>query len=423
MTVKAGSIITVAGQTVLQRLQTQGLTNAKIPIDTIREIGNDLVVDKVPTEPDFTFSLESLSVDCSIEAIIHGEKSTGPAPSQGAGQSDPVGTEYPWQSAEAFTLVSPWKDPQSYASGNVLGGHLIPGYFPQKLSYKFGVTENAMCTAEIRGGMFYYGAFAPTEDTFIGNGTITTFTTAEPAVEFRRGGAGGTTFKTALGVLVNGVWQVEGEDYATSGGGPASSATPVAVTFAIAPAAAADVRIAYYTTNAHSYPDTVHESALVLPGAVRGRNVCLSVASGGAGTWQRVYGIQTFTLDASFDITPERELCNDELIGFTVNSTDCTGSITMHAKEAAAFFAFLHQMTAVDTTEEVIGWLNLNPLRVKLEIMDPSNPGSVLKTLYVPDARFDIPGTPAKANAVVDFALDYESITGTYSAFKGATTI
>ena len=73
MTVKAGDIVTVAGQTVLQRLQTQGLTNAKVPVNTIREIGNGLVVDKVLGEPDFTFTLESLAVDCSIEAILHGE--------------------------------------------------------------------------------------------------------------------------------------------------------------------------------------------------------------------------------------------------------------------------------------------------------------------------------------------------------------
>src|ERR1700745_1465052 len=113
MTVKAGSIITVAGHTVLQRLQTQGLNNVKIPINTVHEIGNDLVVDKVPQEPDFTFSMEALSVDCSIEAILHGEGAQGSGVAQGAGQSDPIGTEYPWQSSQAINIASPWKDPLS----------------------------------------------------------------------------------------------------------------------------------------------------------------------------------------------------------------------------------------------------------------------------------------------------------------------
>lgn len=420
MTVKAGSIITVAGQTVLQRLQTQGLTNAKIPINTVREIGDDLVVDKIPMEPDFTFSLESLAVDCSIEAILQGKVATGPSPEQGAGFADPAGTEYPWANAQSITITSPWKDPQSYGSGNVIAGHIIPGFFPSKLSYKFGVTENAQTTAELRGGQFYYGSFAPTEDVFTGDGTTKSFTTTEPAIEYRIGGVLGTTFKSGLGVLVNGVWMVEGEDYTESAGGNASAATPLTLVFNVAPGDGDSVRIAYFTTNAHSYPDAVHESALVMPGAVRGRNICLSVASGGSLSWQRVYGIQSFTLDAAFDLTPERELCNEELTGFTVNGTDCTGAVTMHAKDVAAFFSFLYQMTGVSTSEEVVGWLNLNPLALKVEIMNPSNPGAVLKTLYCPDARFDIPATPAKVNAVVDFSFDWESITGTYSAFKGA---
>jgi hypothetical protein len=424
MTVKAGDLITVAGHTVLQRLQTQGLSNVKIPIDTVREIGNGLVVDKVPMEPDFTFGLESLAVDCSIESILHGGVSTGPAPSQGAGQADAIGTEYPWASCESINICSPWKDPLSYASGNVNAGHLIPGYFPQKLSYKFGVTENAMETAELRGGMFYYGEFAPTEDVFAGVHGTQVYTTSEPAVQYRNGGVLGTTFRNALGVMVNGVWMVLGEDYSESGGGPAGSNTDVAVTFTGYVVQTGDnIRIAYFTTNAHAYPDTVHESALVMPGAVRGRNCCLSVASGGAMTWQRVYGVQTFTLDAAFDITPERELCNDELTGFTVNGTDVTGGITLHAKNSQAFFNFLYQMTGVSVATELVGWLNLNPLRIKLEIMDPASPATVLKTLYISDARFDIPGTPVKVNAVVDFSMTYESITGTYSAFKGASGV
>lgn len=425
MTVKAGSIITVAGHTVLQRLQTQGLTNVKVPINTVHEIGNDLVVDKVPQEPDFTFALENYAVDCSIEAILHGRSATGPAPNQGAGQADAVGTEYKWEESQMINIVSPWKDPQSYSSGNVVAGHLIPGYFPQKLSYKFGVTEDSAQTAELRGGMFYYGMFAPTEDVIVGSGGTQAYVTAEPGVEFRKGGVLGTTFKNALGVLVNGTWMVEGEDYNTTGGGTPGSNTVVTVTFTDnRPIADGDViKVAYFTTNAHSYPDTVHESSLVLPGAVRGRNICLSVASGGAETWQRVYGVQTVTLDASFNITPERELCNDELVGVTVNSTDTTGAITLHAKDINSFFTFLKQMTGLDTRNEIVGWLNLNPLRVKIEIMDPRNPGTVLKTLYVPDAIFDIPGTPARANAVVDFSMTYESLTGTYSAFKGAAAV
>ena len=420
MTVKAGQIITVAGHTVVQRLQTQGLGNARVPINTIREIGNNLIVDQVPGEPDFTFSMESLAVDCSVESLLHGGFSTGSAATQGAGQADPAGTPYDWSTCQAINICSPWKDPTTYSSGTVNAGHLIPGYFPQKISYKFGVTENSSLTAELRGGSFFYGnGFAPTEDVFTANGSATVFVTANPAVQYRRGGALGTTFQNVFGVLVNGFNQVEGEDYTVSGGGaaPGSVAT---ITFITAPANGAQIRVAYFTSAATAYPQAVAESALVLPGAVRGRNIKLSISSAAIGAWQQVYGVQTFTLDASFDITPERELNNDEIIGFTVNSTNVTGGMTMHAKDKNAFFTFMQLMTGVNSAQELIGWLNMSSMRLKLEIFDPRNPGSVLKTLYVSDARFDIPATPARVNTVVDFAFQFASLSGDYIAYKGA---
>jgi hypothetical protein len=421
MTVKAGQIVTVAGHTVVQRLQTQGLGNARVPINTIREIGNNLVVDKVPGEPDFTFAMESLAVDCTIEAILHGQVATGSAASQGAGQADAPGTAYDWSTVQQVNITSPWKDPQSFSSGVVNAGVLVPGYFPQKLSYKFGVTENASQNAELRGGSFFYGnGFAPTEDVFTGDGSTSAFVTSEPAVQYRRGGALGTTFQNVFGVLVNGVQQVEGEDYTVAGGG-ASPGTDATITFLNgAPANGAKIKVAYFTSNAHAFPQAVSESALVLPGAVRGRNVKLSMSSADVGSWQQVYGVQTFTLDAMFDITPERELNNDEIIGFTVNGTDVTGTVTMHPKDKDAFFNFLQNMTGVNTRDEVVGWLNMSTMRIKLEIFDPRNPGSVLKTLYVSDARFDIPATPARVNTVVDFSMEYGSLSGDYTAYKGA---
>lgn len=422
MTVKAGQIVTVAGHTVIQRLQTQGLGNARIPIATIREIGNDLVVDKVPQEPDFTFALESLAVDCSIEAILHGEVATGSAVTAGAGQADPVGTAYPWETSQSINITSPWKDPQTFSSGTVTAGHLVPGYFPQKMSYKFGVTENAMQTAELRGGSFFYGnGLAPTEDLYTAGGG-TDFVTTEPAVEYRRGGAGGTTFQVVFGVLVNGVNQVEGEDYTVTGGG-AGAGSVATVSFITAPASGAKIKVAYFTSNAHAYPNAVHESALVMPGAVRGRNIRVGLSSAAvdnaAAVWMHVYGVQTFTLDAAFDITPERELDNDEIIGYTVNGTDTTGGMTVHAKDKDAFFKLLKMMTGVNTDQEVLGWLNMNTVLVRCDILDPRNPGSVLKSLRVADARFDVPATPARVNAVVDFSMEYGSLEGTYVAYKG----
>src|SRR3954462_3846483 len=98
MSIRAGSIVTVAGRHVVDRLQSAGLGN-QVPIETIREIGNDLVVDKVPGDPDFTFSMQSWDVTTDLMAFLHG-KIGNQLVSQPPGYSDPAQTEYRWEDCQ-----------------------------------------------------------------------------------------------------------------------------------------------------------------------------------------------------------------------------------------------------------------------------------------------------------------------------------
>jgi hypothetical protein len=272
MSVHAGTIVTVAGRTVLQRVQSSGLGNVTIPKDTIREVGNELVVDKVPQEPDFTFTLESLDVSCDIEALLHGKRGDGGGGgSDGASENDPDGTEYPWETSEAINVASPWKDHATGSAGHVAAGHLIPGFYPTSIAYRFGVTDNAQTTVELAGGAFYYGEFAPVEEQqTVAGGTVTS---SDPAIRYRKGGAAGTTFKSVFGVISKGKMLIEGYDYNVAGGA-AAPGSPVTLTFT------ARVRC---RQRRHGAPRVLHVGlaglpaaaftapTLVLPGAVRGR--------------------------------------------------------------------------------------------------------------------------------------------------------
>lgn len=421
MSIQAGTILHVAGRTIIQRLQTAGLGAVTIPIDTIREIGNLAVVDKVPTEPEFTFTMESLDVTTELEALLHGAVSAaGYASGAAAGLVDADGTVYDWSTVQPINILSPWKDPTTASAGVVKAGHLIPSYFPTRIRYRFGVTENASQTVELGGGSFYYGKFAPFEDSFAGDGATAAFPTTLPAVDYRKGGVGGTQFRVVFGVLVNGVYQIEGQDYTVTGGGLGGAAAVATVTFTVAPAAGAVVKVAYFTTTQQSYADNVHASSIVMPGAVRGRNICVSIAPAGSSNWVRLHSVQTVELEATQTTQIERELCNDTDIGRSILGIDCKGNIVTRASTLDAFYVLLGQVTGLDTTQEVVGWINRNPVRLKIEIQNPRNTGQILKTLYVPDAIFDIPGTPAKVNTATDFTLNFEALTGDYQAIKGA---
>src|SRR4051812_44551339 len=175
MSVHAGSILTVGGANVIDRIQSAGLGDATVPVETIREVGNQLVVDKIPGEADFTFTLESLDVSTDVMAWLCGKVGAQAEPAGAPGAADAAGTEYKWLDCSYVNVVSPWKDPVNDTAGNIVAGHLIPAYYPTRVRYAFGVTDFATQTVELGGGAFYYGKAAPVEEFAVGDGTITAF--------------------------------------------------------------------------------------------------------------------------------------------------------------------------------------------------------------------------------------------------------
>lgn len=411
MSVHAGNILHVGGNNVIDRIQSAGLGDVRVPTEVIREVGNREVVDKVPGDADFTFTLESFDVSTEIEALLQGKVgSAGSAAAPGA--ADPDGTVYDWSTTQAINIPSPWKDPATGSAGVVEAGHLVPGYYPTRIRYRFGVTDNATQEVELSGGSYYYADGAPVEQSFIGTGAQTAFATTDVAIPHRKGGAQGTTFRSVFGVMVDGVLSIDGVDYTQS---PSNTAAPgvATVTFTTAPASGAVVKIAYFTNVQKSYPQAVHASTIVKPAAVRGRNVCVYI--NGA----KVGGVQQFELEASVEGEVTREFCNEEIIGREVNGLDCNGSVTIRAKDKDAFINLLSTITGVAATE-VFGYLNQNAVQLEVQIQNPKNPAAILKTLYIDDAIFGIPGTPARVNTPIDFQLRWESRSGTYDAIKGA---
>jgi hypothetical protein len=416
MSVHAGTIIHVGGNNVIDRIQSAGLGDVNVPTDVIREVGNELVVDKVPGDPDFTFTMESFDVSTEWEAFLTGEVGgTGSAAAPGA--SDPDGTVYRWTDMGFVNIPSPWKDPQTGSGGVVVAGHLIPGYYPTRLRYHFAATENSTQTAELSGGSFYYGGGAPVEQFETGDGATTAFVTDDPALRYRRGGAEGTSFRRVFGVIVDGVLQTPDVDYTLTDTTPGATATPTTVTFTTAPATGADIRFVYFTNAAKSYPQPVHASSLIKPAAVRGRNICAFLGSGGAR--QKIGSVQTLDIECTVDSEIERELCNEEPVGRTINGTDVTGTLVVRSKNAQAFLDLISKITGVPTGE-VYGFINTWGVPLEIQIQNPKNPAEVIKTLYIDDAVFQPPGTPARVNTPTDFSLALSSKSGQLEVYTGA---
>jgi hypothetical protein len=412
MSVHAGSIIHVGGQNVIDRIQSAGLGDVRLNMETVREVGNREVVDKVPGEPDFTFTMESWDVSTSQEAFLIGKLGSA-ASASSPGASDPNGTTYDWLDmvGRCVNIPSPWKDPTSGSAGNVEAGHLIPGYYPTRIRYRFGVTDNATQEVELAGGSYYYHESAPREEYWQGTGAQVNFVTTDPAIYYRKGGAAGTLFRSVFGVIVDGQLQTEGVDYTVTGGAadPGSAAT---ITFAEAPEGGAEIRAAYFTSAAKAYPQTVHAAVTVTPGAVRGRNIHVYIN----GT--KVGSIQTAELEGTVEGEVERELGTEDPSGRVVNGTDCRGSLSVRSRDRDRFFDLLQVVTGV-ARNEVYGWFNENEVDLQIRIENPKAPGTIIKTLWVADAKFQPPGTPARVNTATDFSFNFESVNGSFKAVKG----
>jgi hypothetical protein len=416
MSVHAGTILHVGANNVIDRIQSAGLGDVRLPMETIREVGNREVVDKVPGEPDFTFTMESLDVSTSTEAWLTGAIG-GEGSASAPGAADANGTAYDWLDmvGRCVNIPSPWKDATSGSAGNVEAGHLIPGYYPTRIRYRFGVTDNATQEVELSGGSFFYGEYAPVEQFETGDGSTTDFATDDPAIRYRRGGAGGTVFRSVFGVIVDGELQVEDIDYTVTGGAvdPGSTAT---IAFEEAPVNDADIRFVYFTSVAQAYPQSVHASVNVTPGAVRGRNIHVYMDAGDGLT--KIGGVQSAELEGTVDGEAERELGSEDPVGRVINGTDARGSLTVRSRDAEAFFDLLALVTGV-ARDEIYGWFNENEVELQIRIENPKSPGTILKTLRIADAKFQPPGTPARVNTATDFVFNFESVNGSFQSIKG----
>src|SRR5688500_17092014 len=98
MSVRAGEIVHVGGNSVLNRLQSAGLGDVRVAPEIIREVGNPNIVDKVPGDPDFTFSIETFDVSIEPEAWLAGEHDTGAGE---PGSAAAAGARYRWKDMRA----------------------------------------------------------------------------------------------------------------------------------------------------------------------------------------------------------------------------------------------------------------------------------------------------------------------------------
>lgn len=407
MAIKAGELLHVGNAVLLDRLQSGGPGNLNIPIERIYELGNYETVEITRDIPDLTFSLESLDASAELEALLTG----------GDFGADPAGTGYDISKCKYQDVLSQFKagrnatDP--YA---VVASAVLPALYMESLSYRFGVGDNASQQASLRGDSIYYAGGSAYQKTAAGSGAAGQEIPFDNApLQYNGDVVNGT--RLAIGVF-NVTTQKRlffGTDYTEIPVGDVTH-TNGAVKITDAVPATETIRIVWQSATAATYPQVSHAAASATrPGAIKGRHI--EVRVGGNTVADRWSSIQSVTVDWRATLERDEELGNSNVVAIDYDVPEVGGSIDIKTRDADELISRIEQIAGV--TGQVVGAQQVVSLPIDIILHSPTD-GSVLKTLYIPDAKFTLPGYNGQVQQKLTVSMPFESDGGKLTVYKGA---
>lgn len=419
MAIKAGQILHAMNQFVIDRIQTGGAGNLNIPQERVYELGNYQSVGIVRDVPDLTFTLDVLDVSTQVEALLCGSSDPDADP---LGTDGVTGTNYPLSSAGVVDILSPFKSTQG--AYDIVKGVAVPQLTLEQAQYRYGLRQNAGENFTLRGDSIYYVPGTP----YLVQYTATSGQTSFP---FTTGGATPValtallyteqgTSHYALNVSVNGVRKLKGVDYTETSSG---------ITMLSGVSSGSKVRIVIGSSTAATYGQAVNDAhnLSVKPAAIRGKDIQVYVGHNNSTPtpllWSDVQSVQIdwrVTLENDFEFGNAHAVARD-----FVDAPMVSGTIELKPITVNALFVKLNQMTGV-SANDVVGPQSSVTLPLQVRLLNPESggtsaqaPGTVLKTLHIPDARFEIPGYEGRVSQKLVNQIRFESDSGVLNVFKG----
>lgn len=406
MAIKAGQILHVAGLGtgyVIDRVQSAGASNLNIPEEKIYELGNYQTVATIRDIPDLSFDLESFDTSCEWEALLCGQDPT----TLSAGQ------EFDFLQSMPLDVISPFKD--KGGAFTVIRGVAIPYLNLESLTYRFGVGQSATQSATLRGDGIYYVPGSPYNQEFtITAGANQVYNLANTALSFADGGDTLYALSVCAKNPTTGTYKrlFFGEDYTNT----ASAVTVLADMDALG---YTKLHVVYGSATAATYLQSVHPSDTVKPAAVRAKDIDVYISDGGATpTLVRWKGVQDFEVTRRVNLDRDEEFGNSHVVAQDYDTADVTGSITVKAEDAEYLFSLIQQVANVSSSE-IAGALTSNSLAMELRISHPST-GARLKTLYVSDARIQVPAIQGRVQQKLSVQFPFTSDGGNLKVYNGA---
>lgn len=400
MAIKAGELIHVGNQVLIDRIQTGGPGNLNIPTEKINELGNYESVATTRDIADLTFTMESLDVSAEVEATLlardYGALAQGAMLDLAAARPmDVVG-----QIKAGKTAANPF---------NVVASVAVPFLTLESASYRFGLRDNASQNFGLRGDSIFYagGSSYVEEETGSGaGGQAVPFTNAP--IPYNGDVLAGTRYALAVTLVNSGKRLVLGAEYTETASG---------VTVVEAVPATETIRVVYQSAVVAAYPQASHAVASATrPAAIKGKDIEIRV--GGNTVTDRWSSIQSATIDWRVTLDRDEEFGNAQIVAQDFDVPAVTGTVEIKARSAEEMLAKIRQIAGV-AAGQVIGPYSSTPMPLDVLLHSPVN-GAVLKTLHVPDARFTLPGYSGRVQTKLTQSFPFESDGGVLRIYRGA---
>lgn len=407
MAIKSGELLHVGNMVLVDRAQTAGPGSINIPTEKITELGNYEGVATIRDTPDLSFSLESLDASAEIEAMLLGRDFA----------TDAAGTEYKLANSLPMDVASLFKAGKTATSPfDVVAAVAIPFLAVESVQYRFGLRENARQSVSLKGDTIVYIGGSAYVQEFTGTNTANqTCAVTNTAYPYNGDLSAGT--KYAVGVsLKSGKRLVKGVDYTETATG-AGAAKTLTVTVTAAVPATDKIRVIYLSDVAANYPQASHAAASATrPAAIRGRDI--EVRIGGLTVTDRWSSVQSVSAEYRVQLDRDEEFDNYQVVGQDYDVPSVTGTVDIKPRDTAELLTRIRQIAGVGSATEGAGPNTSVPLPLEILLHSPTD-GSVLKTLYVPDARFTLPGYSGQVQQKLTLSFPFESDAGDLRAYKG----
>lgn len=414
-TIAGAQILTQGGKHIIDRVQSAGPSDLTISREKIYELGNDNSLDTIPGIPEVSYNVESFDVSCEFEAFLTNKDPL-------TFSNVPGQNEIDFKDAVPVDMLSLFKPKKK--SDAIQSGVIAPYLTLSSVTYRFGVNESASQSFTLNGdtellvpGQPYFQEFSN-----IGVGPYTIDHVADVY-----NGEGFPIYVLSV-QLISSVTGISKRVYFDNSGDAGYTNTSTSFTLPADESLLYDkVRVTYSSQERVDYDadgvgpngQIVHEGISTKPAAVRAQHLDVFIGSAGATpVFSRFNSVQNIEATWSVSLENGEELGNPHFTYSEYDVPDVSGSIGIKAMDPAELAQKLSVITGVPSNE-VIGANSSVPVPIEMRVYNPKNKSQILKTIYIPDARFDLPGFTGQVQSRLENTMNWTSDSGEMFVYNG----